>query len=79
MTDDGRLCHDDGGHEGGDRRRRPFMLVTLIADLERQRQDVHAQAARISELERQQQALQAQAAQVADLLARLGRFEASSR
>jgi len=55
------------------------MLVTLIADLERQRQDVHAQAARISELERQQQALQAQAAQVADLLARLGRFEASSR
>ena len=26
----GRLCHGDGGHEWGDRRRRVVMLPTLI-------------------------------------------------
>jgi hypothetical protein len=29
MTDNGTFCHADGGHEGGDRRRRVLMLPTL--------------------------------------------------
>ncbi len=29
MTENGRLCNGNGGHEGGDRRRRVLMLPTL--------------------------------------------------
>jgi hypothetical protein len=29
VSEYGRLCHGDGGHEGGDRRRRALMLTIL--------------------------------------------------
>ena len=28
-SESGRLCHGDGGHEGGDRRRRALMLASM--------------------------------------------------